>query len=183
MGYYKTTYSSPVGKLTIACDERAVTGLWIEGQKYFQDSVGEDIVDIQNIDCASAGEYVQAASEILLSGISWLDRYFKGERPEIGELSLKPQGSEFRRAVWEILCRIPYGQVITYGEIAEKMALKMGRKSMSAQAVGNAVAHNPISIIIPCHRVVGRDGHLTGYAGGLDKKEQLLRLEGVTKKI
>ena len=109
----------------------------------------------------------------------WLDQYFAGEAPAIADLPLAPIGSEFRQAVWKILEEIPYGQVVTYGQIAEKMALDMGRSTMSSQAVGGAVGHNPISIIIPCHRVVGSDGSLTGYAGGLPNKIKLLTLEGV----
>lgn len=108
-----------------------------------------------------------------------MDRYFKGERPEIAELPLAPIGGEFRQTVWKILCEIPYGQVITYGEIAKKIAQKRGLNRMSAQAVGGAVGHNPISLIIPCHRVVGTNGSLTGYSGGLDKKIRLLEFEGV----
>ena len=92
-------------------------------------------------------------------------------------LPLKPAGSAFRQDIWKILCEIPYGSVLTYGEIAKQMALKMGREAMSAQAVGGAVAHNPISVIIPCHRIVGTNGSLTGYAGGIDKKVRLLTLE------
>ena len=108
-----------------------------------------------------------------------LDRYFAGEKPEISELPLAPIGGEFRQAVWKILCEIPYGQVTTYGEIAKKIAAQRNRKTMSAQAVGGAVGHNPISIIIPCHRVVGSNGSLTGYAGGIDLKIKLLEHEGV----
>ena len=109
----------------------------------------------------------------------WLDDYFDGEQPAITELPLAPKGSEFRQAVWRLLQEIPYGQVITYGEIAKKIAAEMGRASMSSQAVGGAVGHNPISIIIPCHRVVGSNGSLTGYAGGLANKIKLLTLETV----
>ena len=109
----------------------------------------------------------------------WLDDYFDGEQPAITELPLAPKGSEFRQAVWRLLQEIPYGQVITYGEIAKKIAAEMGRVSMSSQAVGGAVGHNPISIIIPCHRVVGSNGSLTGYAGGLANKIKLLTLETV----
>ena len=109
----------------------------------------------------------------------WLDRYFAGENPQISELPLAPSGSDFRQMVWKILCDIPSGQTTTYGEIAKKIAARTGRSTMSAQAVGGAVGHNPISIIIPCHRVVGTNGSLTGYAGGIDKKIALLELEGV----
>ena len=108
----------------------------------------------------------------------WLDRYFAGGRPSLCELPLAPAGSEFRQGVWSILCEIPYGEVTTYGDIAKKVAARMGNKSMSAQAVGGAVGHNPISIIIPCHRVVGSNGSLTGYAGGIKTKIKLLELEG-----
>ncbi len=108
----------------------------------------------------------------------WLDRYFAGEEPVISELPLAPVGSEFRQVVWNILCEIPYGEVVSYGEIARKTAEKMGKKRMSGQAVGGAVGHNPISIIIPCHRVVGSNGSLTGYAGGIQTKIKLLQLEG-----
>lgn len=108
----------------------------------------------------------------------WLDRYFAGGNPPIAELSLAPAGGEFRQAVWKILCGIPYGEVATYGKIARKMAARGNKRSMSAQAVGGAVVHNPISIIIPCHRVVGSGGSLTGYASGIDAKIRLLELEG-----
>lgn len=118
---------------------------------------------------------------ILLQTIQWLDRYFAGERPSPGELSLAPMGSPFRQAVWKHLCQIPYGETTTYGAIARAMAAEMGRSSMSAQAVGGAVGHNPISIIIPCHRVLGSDSGLTGYAGGLKVKQWLLELESKNK--
>lgn len=162
--YYKSTYPSPVGMITLACDENSLVGLWIGGQKYH----GETIFDMtDNNDLP-----------ILDTTKRWLDRYFSGKKPEISELQLSPVGSEFRQRVWDILCEIPYGEVITYGDIAKKMAAKMNKGSMSSQAVGGAVGHNPISIIIPCHRVVGSDGSLTGYAGGIDTKVKLLELEG-----
>ena len=116
---------------------------------------------------------------ILIKTKKWLDEYFNGKKPEISELDLAPIGSEFAKNVWEILCEIPYGKVTTYGEIAKKMATIMHKEKMSAQAVGGAVGHNPISIIIPCHRVVGANGSLTGYAGGIDKKIYLLKHEQV----
>ena len=109
----------------------------------------------------------------------WLDRYFSGQKPDLAELPLAPQGNAFRQGVWEILCTIPYGEVTTYGSIAKKMAVKLQKERMSSQAVGGAVGHNPISIIIPCHRVVGVNGSLTGYAGGIETKIKLLELEGV----
>ncbi len=116
---------------------------------------------------------------ILIKTKKWLDEYFNGKKPEISELDLAPIGSEFAKNVWEILCEIPYGKVTTYGEIAKKMTKIMHKEKMSAQAVGGAVGHNPISIIIPCHRVVGANGSLTGYAGGIDKKIYLLKHEQV----
>jgi methylated-DNA-[protein]-cysteine S-methyltransferase len=162
--YYKSTYPSPVGMITLACDENSLVGLWIEGQKYH----GDTIFDMtENNDLP-----------ILDTTKRWMDRYFSGKKPEISELQLSPVGSEFRQRVWDILCKIPYGEVITYGDIAKKMAAKMNKGSMSSQAVGGAVGHNPISIIIPCHRVVGSGGSLTGYAGGIHVKVKLLELEG-----
>lgn len=167
--YYKTTCLSPVGKLTLVCDGDKLSGLWIEGQKYFGGSLAGELEEMGD------GEGIT----VLDHAKKWLDRYFSGQKPEISELSLAPDGSEFRRAVWEILCEIPYGEVITYGDIAKKIAVKFNRSSMSGQAVGGAVGHNPVSIIIPCHRVVGANGSLTGYASGIDTKIKLLELEDV----
>lgn len=164
--YYSTTYPSPVGIITLASDGRGLVGLWIEGQKYFGS--------------AMAGELTERACLPVFDEVrDWLNRYFAGEKPAVSEVPLSPNGSEFRLRVWKILCEIPYGEVITYGEIAKRMAEKMGRERMSGQAVGGAVGHNPISIIIPCHRVVGANGSLTGYAGGIDTKVKLLEHEGV----
>ncbi|MDR1042632.1 MAG: methylated-DNA--[protein]-cysteine S-methyltransferase [Clostridiales Family XIII bacterium] len=163
--YYSTTYQSPVGLLTLACDGDSLVGLWIEGQKYHGDAVPE----------TTSGD---GDAPVLGVAKKWLDRYFDGKKPEISELPLAPIGGEFRQNVWGILCKIPYGEITTYGEIAKKMAAKMKRKSMSSQAVGGAVGHNPLSIIIPCHRVVGSNGSLTGYAGGIGTKVKLLELEG-----
>lgn len=167
--YYKTYYNSPVGLITIAGDGAYLAGLWIEGQKYFPGTVKEEMA-------------VRNDLPLFGSVRSWLDRYFAGERPDAFELPLTLSGSKFRQEVWKLLCEIPYGETATYGEIAKKVAEKLGRSSMSAQAVGGAVGHNPISIIIPCHRVIGADGSLTGYAGGLDKKVWLLEHEGVRVK-
>ena len=157
-----------MGAITIACDEeqKHIIGLWIEGQKYFLGTLKEM-------------PHPQKDIPVLEKALEWLDNYFAGKRPEISALPLAPIGSAFRQDVWKMLCDIPYGSVTTYGEIARKMAEKMGKESMSARAVGGAIAHNPISIIIPCHRVIGANGSLTGYAGGIDKKIKLLELEGV----
>lgn len=166
--YYSTVYSSPVGEITLACDESgtALVGLWMEGQKYFLDTLPELPVPKDDL-------------PILRQSKQWLDRYFAGEKPEISELKLSPIGGAFRQEVWSILCQIPYGQVMTYGEIGKAIAAKRGLERMSSQAVGGAVGHNPISVIIPCHRVVGSGGSLTGYSGGMAKKTWLLEHEGV----
>ena len=165
--YYSTTYPSPVGIITLACDDgKNLVGLWLDEQKYHGDTIPEAMVERGDMPIFNAAK-------------KWLDRYFAGEKPDIFELPLAPIGGEFRQGVWNILCEISYGEVITYGDIAKKMATRMGKKSMSSQAVGGAVGHNPISIIIPCHRVVGSNGSLTGYAGGLKTKIKLLELEGV----
>ena len=158
--YYQTTYKSPLGILYLVSDGENLIGLWLEGQKYFQATLKEEPIINDQI-------------KILQETKSWLERYFKGEKPDIKELSLKPQGSLFRQEVWKLLCEIPYGK------IAKVVAQKLHKEKMSGQAVGNAVGHNPISIIIPCHRVVGTSGSLTGYASGIDKKIALLKHEGV----
>ena len=161
---YTTHYKSPIGDLLLASKEGKLIGLWIEGQKYYMSNFLEEMKENDN-------------DKTLLKAKKWLDRYFNKEKPSIKELELNPMGSEFRQAVWKILCEIPYGKVTTYKEIAEEIAEQKGIDKMSAQAVGGAVGHNPISIIIPCHRVVGTNGDLTGYAGGLDKKIYLLEHE------
>lgn len=162
--YYQTIYESPVGKIYIVSDEAHIVGLWLEGQKYFMGNLKEQPREKREL-------------PVLMMARQWLDDYFAGKCPEISTLPLKPQGSEFRQIVWNILCEIPYGETTTYGMIAKEAAKRMGRKSMSAQAVGGAVGHNPISIMIPCHRVLGTDGSLTGYAGGIAKKIKLLEHE------
>lgn len=154
---FLTHYASPLGPILLAADETGLTGLWFEGQKYFPSFLGVD--------------YQEKETPVLTETARWLDVYFSGKDP--GFLPpLHPQGSPFRQTVWDILLTIPRGQTITYGEIARRLGVR------SAQAVGGAVGHNPISILIPCHRVVGSDGSLTGYAGGVERKARLLQLEG-----
>lgn len=163
---YTAHYKSSVGELLLAAKEDALIGLWIEGQKNYFSNIKEEI--IENEQC-----------EIIQKSKNWLDRYFAKEKPTIDELKLAPAGSEFAQKVWNLLKQIPYGETITYGEIAKEIAKMQNIERMSAQAVGGAVGHNPISIIIPCHRVIGSNGQLTGYAGGIDKKIKLLSHEGV----
>jgi methylated-DNA-[protein]-cysteine S-methyltransferase len=164
--YYSTTHPSPVGLITLACDSDKLVGLWLEGQKYHGGAISKALVEKSDMPVFAAAK-------------KWLNSYFAGKKPAVSELPLAPIGGEFRQRVWGILCAIPYGEVVTYGDIAKKMAVKMNKESMSSQAVGGAVGHNPISIIIPCHRVVGSNGSLTGYAGGIGTKVKLLTLEGV----
>lgn len=163
--HYKTTYKSPFGNLLLASDGAHLTGLWIEKQKYYAATMSDDLQEKNDL------QIFQVAKE-------WLDHYFQGKNPPLEDLPLAPSGSLFRQRVWKILCEIPYGTTMTYRDIAKKIAQADGKKAISAQAVGGAVGHNPISIIIPCHRVVGANGSLTGYAGGLAVKIKLLELEG-----
>lgn len=162
--FYSTTYESPVGTLTLASDGHALCGLWLDGQKYHGGSIPETMEP-------------DAAAPAFAEARAWLDAYFAGKRPRIADVPLAPIGSDFRQDVWRILAEIPYGELTTYGQIAAQLKETRGRAS--ALAVGGAVGHNPISIIIPCHRVVGADGSLTGYAGGLARKTWLLEHEGV----
>lgn len=159
---YLHTYESPVGKLTLVSDGVALTGLWFDRQKYF---------DRMHPVC-----YEEKELPIFAQADRWLVLYFSGEVPDFLP-PLAPEGTPFRKAVWEILLTIPYGKTMTYGEIAREMAKQRGISRMAAQAVGGAVGHNPISLMIPCHRVIGADGSLTGFGGGLAVKEKLLRME------
>ena len=158
--YCLTSYASPIGLLTLGSDGKHLTGLWIQGQKYFG---GENVGEI--------GKEQGPEPTVFGDARKWLDRYFSGQKPCPDELPLAPEGTEFQK----LIC----GTVTTYGDLAKKAAARMGRDTMSGQAVGGALAHNPVSIIIPCHRVVGSGGSLTGYAGGLERKIWLLDHEGV----
>lgn len=161
---YTTAYQSPLGEILLTCDEIGLTGLWFKGQKYFALYLDK--------------EHKEKETPPFEIAKQWLDIYFSGKEPDF-TVPLHFTGTDFQNAVWEILYTIPYGQLMTYGEIAKRLAAKRGLERMSAQAVGGAVGHNEISIIVPCHRVVGSNGSLTGYAGGIDKKQSLLTLEGV----
>ncbi len=163
---YVSHYNSPIGDILLAAKDDKLIGLWIENQKYYLSSFKEKLQEVED-------------NSTLNKTKNWLARYFNGNKPSINELDLNPIGSDFRKSVWKILMDIPYGTVITYNDIAKEIAKQKGIKQMSAQAVGGAVGHNPISIIIPCHRVVGTNGSLTGYAGGIKRKKYLLEHENV----
>ena len=162
----KAVFFSPVGRLYLLADEKGLKELCLGGQ-----------AEQKYPDMACDLNDNSLTAKILQETKDWLRRYFAGEKPEITELKLNLSGTAFRQKVWKILCEIPYGQTVTYGQIAERIAREEGKKKMSAQAVGGAVGHNPIAIIVPCHRVIGSDGSLTGYAYGLDMKRRLLELE------
>ena len=159
---YVSHYESPLGGITLASDGKALIGLWFDKQKYFADVLDE--------------KHKEKALPIFEQTKKWLDIYFSGKEPDFTP-PLNMKTTQFRKAVWKIMLKIPYGKTMTYGEIADRIAKEKGLVRMSAQAVGGAVGHNSISIIIPCHRVVGANGSLTGYAGGIDKKIKLLTLE------
>ncbi len=164
--YYSAHYASPIGDMIMISHGEKLAELWFVGEKYSCEPDADSFVKPQDVD-------------VLQKTAEWLDGYFAGEAPSVSQLPLAPEGSAFRKIVWDILLEIPYGKVTTYGEVAKEAARRMGKESMSSQAVGGAVGHNPISVIIPCHRVIGSNGSLTGYAGGIDKKIALLELEGV----
>lgn len=163
--YCTTTFSSPLGDFSLISDTDSLVGLWFQNPKYACDIPSDQLIPRDDLAIFSRTK-------------KWLNDYFEGRRPSPNRLPLAPKGSEFQQAVWKILCEIPYGQVITYGDVAKEIALQRGLAKMSAQAVGGAVGRNPISIIIPCHRVIGAGGNLTGYGGGIDRKIRLLELEG-----
>lgn len=157
-------YNSPIGGITLASDGESLTGLWFDGQKYFGDTL--------------TGEQEEQSLPVFEQAENWLDLYFSGKDPGFTP-PLSMRTTPFRKRVWEIMLQIPFGQTMTYGQIAAQIAKENGLPHMSAQAVGGAVSHNSISLIIPCHRVIGSNGSLTGYSGGVDKKIKLLSLEGV----
>ena len=159
---YMHAYTSPLGGITLASDGEALTGLWFDGQKYFGAGL-------------PAGT-PEGEPPVFRQVRAWLDRYFRGEDPGPAP-PLAPAGTAFQRAVWEVLREIPYGRTATYGQVAQAAGRGLGRNT-SPRAAGSAVGRNPISLLIPCHRVVGAGGSLTGYAGGLERKEALLKLEG-----
>lgn len=154
--------ASPLGGITLASDGEALTGLWFDGQKYFAATLERD--------------HAEKALPIFAQTVRWLDVYFGGAAPDFTP-PLRLKATAFQKAVWDVLLSIPYGRTMTYGEIAARIAGQRGLPRMSAQAVGGAVGRNPVSLIVPCHRVVGADGSLTGYAGGIGKKLRLLTLE------
>lgn len=159
-------YSSPLGPMILAADRQGLCGAWFADQKYLP-----DLPDLQT-QSAQTEQYLQTAR-------CWLDAYFAGQAPPLpASLPLVARGSAFRRRIWKLLLCIPYGSVTSYGALAARAAQSTGQTAMSARAVGGAVGHNPLSVLIPCHRVVGADGRLTGYAGGLERKVWLLRHEG-----
>lgn len=162
MKEYITFYDSPLGRITLASDGASLTGLWFEGQKYYAETLDPD--------------HEEKDLEVFHTASRWLDCYFSGNEPDfIPPVVLKT--TPFRKRVYEIMSQIPYGSTMTYGEIADIIARERKIPHMSAQAVGNAVGHNPISVIIPCHRVIASDGSLRGYAAGIEKKIALLKME------
>ncbi|MGN0733289.1 MAG: methylated-DNA--[protein]-cysteine S-methyltransferase [Emergencia sp.] len=204
--FYISEHYTPLGRVYMAADEIGLVGLWFENQKYFARILGGaeaiekaieeelsrdetckgdgdaacDNVDGEQADCVTGSEACHnevSKLPVFEQTRRWLDIYFEGREPDFTP-PLHLIGTDFRKEVWDILKQIPYGQTKTYGEIAEELAARRGIRRMSAQAVGGAVGHNNISIIVPCHRVIGADGSLTGYAGGTDIKAELLRLEG-----
>ena len=189
---HTTTYESPIGRLYLAEQDGFLIGLWMEGQKYFGQSGGKSVwltgqpdggvVIAEQSKRTNVRFFVQVNEkkqlpETLARVVDWLDCYFVGKRPDGIQVPLAPAGSPFRQSVWKALQEIPYGETATYGEIAKRLEKKAGNGKTSDRAVGGAVGHNPIGILIPCHRVIGADGSLTGYAGGVERKAWLLAHE------
>jgi len=162
---YTAHYTSLLGEILLAEQDGKLIGLWLEGQKH-----GLSVLK---------GGFTARETALLTQTRDWLDRYFAGARPGCDALPLAPEGNLFRQTVWQLLREIPYGQVVTYKAIAEETAQRLGKPRMSAQAIGGAIGHNPIAIVIPCHRVIGTTGSLTGYDGGIHLKQALLTHEGI----
>jgi len=159
---YINHYQSDIGGITLASDGQNITGLWLDGQKYFpymllEKALPEDL-------------------PVFETAKKWLDIYFSGVEPDF-QIPIHLEGTDFQMCVWEMLCTIPYGETTTYGAIAKQIAHDRGISKMSSQAVGNAIGRNPVSVIVPCHRVIGAKGNLTGYAGGIERKAELLKIE------
>ena len=184
-----THYHSPIGDLLLAADEKGLTGTWFRGQKYFADTLTPEHIeepapigfpeasapiDFPEAQASTTGQ--NEPTRILALAVQWLDLYFSGKNPDFMP-PVHLEGTKFQLSVWKLLQQIPYGETISYGELAKKIAKEKGISRMSAQAVGGAVGHNPVSIFVPCHRVVGTNGSLTGYAGGIQRKIELLTLE------
>ncbi|MFE2777254.1 MULTISPECIES: methylated-DNA--[protein]-cysteine S-methyltransferase [Lactobacillales] len=163
--YYKSSYTSPLGQMTIVNDEHAIKGLWFSDQRYFGGKY-----DLQTM--------IEGETPVTKQVKNWLDAYFAGENPTLDPNILAPEVTSYRKQILNALINLPYGQTTSYKELADKVALNTLGKRGSARAAGGAVGHNPISILIPCHRVVATNGALTGYAGGIDRKIALLALEG-----
>ena len=159
---YTCKYKSLIGDILLAADEIGLTGLWFEGQKYFANTLPD--------------KRIVQETKILTEAKKWLDIYFSGVEPDF-QIPIHLEGTDFQMCVWEMLCTIPYGETTTYGAIAKQIAHDRGISKMSSQAVGNAIGRNPVSVIVPCHRVIGAEGNLTGYAGGIERKAELLKIE------
>lgn len=162
---YISKYESPLGTMTLASNGHALTGLWFNGQKHFGASL--------------SAEHEAKELPVFEQTKHWLEQFFKGTEP-VSVPPIELRGTVFQKEVWELLLHIPYGRTVTYGMLAKTLAARRGLRIMSARAVGTAVGRNPVSLIVPCHRVIGADGSLTGYAGGTDRKGALLRLEGIS---
>ena len=172
---YTSQFNSPLGTITVACDDEAIIGLWFNGQRHFGNILPSKTVEIGENEFRTLTVGGKARA-LLEEARRWMDVYFSGQEPDFLP-PLRYDSTPFRKAVCDIMLTIPYGKTMTYGEIADMIAAERGIEKMSAQAVGGAVGHNPISLMIPCHRVVGTNGSLTGYGGGINRKVKLLELE------
>ena len=172
---YTSQFNSPLGTITVACDDEAIIGLWFNGQRHFGNILPSKTVEIGENEFRTLTVGGKARA-LLEEARRWLDVYFSGQEPDFLP-PLRYDSTPFRKAVCDLMLTIPYGKTMTYGEIADMIATERGVEKMSAQAVGGAVGHNPISLMIPCHRVVGTNGSLTGYGGGIARKAKLLKLE------